>query len=122
MGSNQSNTAKDVQTITNNIFEDSQEICVANCTAIQSNGGIFISGSDVGDVSFTNQCTASASCAMTQSLNAQVTSIMAALAKQENTSSSFWPINFKFTNMNNSVTIRQAITNNITKTMQAICQ
>lgn len=122
MGSNQSNTAHDVQSITTNIFEESQEVCVGKCTAIQSGNTIIISGSDVGNVDLTNQCPASASCAMTQQLNSQVSAIMAALAEQENTSSSFWPISFKFDNQNNSVTIRQSITNTITQMMQSICQ
>nr|QBK90939.1 MAG: lipid membrane protein [Pithovirus LCPAC201] len=122
MGSNQSNTAKEIQTITNNIFEDSSEVCIAKCTAIQSGDTIIISGSTTGNVTLTNQCEASASCAMNQQLDSQVADIMKALAQQTNTSSSIWPVSFKFDNKNNSVTIRQAITNNITQIMESICQ
>jgi hypothetical protein len=122
MGSNQSNTAKLIQSVTDNIFQSTQEICTADCTAIQSGNTIIISGSDTGNVNLTNQCSASASCAMNQQLNNQVSSIMSALAEQENTTSSLWPVSFKFDNKNNKVTIRQAITNNITQLMQSICQ
>lgn len=122
MGGAQSNTAKEIQTITNNIFESSQEVCVAKCTAIQSGDTIVISGSNVGNVTLTNQCEASASCAMNQSLSSQITAIMKAMSQQSNTSSDLWPISIKFNAQNNSLTIRQAITNNITQTMEAICQ
>ena len=122
MGGNQSNTVKEIQTITNNIFEESQEVCIATCTAIQGGDVISLSGVTAGNVTLTNQCEASASCAMNQSLSSQITAIMKAMSQQTNTTSDLFPFSMKWNAQNNSLTIMQAIRNNITQTMEAICQ
>lgn len=123
MGSNQSSSAKAILNDSNQLYETSSTACIANCTALQINPTIVISNTTVGgNVDITNQCNASASCVMQSTLDGQVQNIMSSMTQQENVTTQLLPIAFDFNNKNTSVQIKQNITNNITQTMQAVCQ
>ena len=60
-----------IQTLTNEIFQLAQNVCQANCTAMNENINIIITNSsNIGNVNITNSCTASALCTMRSNLNA----------------------------------------------------
>ena len=54
----------------NDITQKSSAACSANCTQIQTGNVIFLSGSNVGDILFNQECTVNAQCQITQSIEA----------------------------------------------------
>ena len=121
MGNDQSNTASLVQNIENKAFSASDTECIA----FQSN---IISGDTIdiptvgGNVEVIQKGTASASCIINQNLDSQVQNIMSSIANQENSTVGSWISSFPFNKQNNSISVKQNITNQITQVMEAMCQ
>lgn len=123
MGSNQSINSKAILNNTNNLYENSSAACISTCTAITTSPTITISNTKVGgNINITTKCSASASCVMQSQLSAQVENIMSSISKQQNITTQLLPIAFDFNNKNSSTEIKQNITNNITQTIQSVCQ
>jgi hypothetical protein len=123
MGSNQSSSSKAILNDANNLYETSSSACIGTCTTITTNQTIIISNTTVGgNIDITNQCSASASCVMQSIISSQVQNVMSSMASQENITTQLLPIAFDFNNKNTSTTIQQNITNNMTQTLQAVCQ
>jgi hypothetical protein len=108
---------------TNNIWENSSSACIATCNAPQNNPTIILNGTTVaGNVEIVATCSASAACAMQSQLDSQVQNIMQSMVKQKTISTELIPISFMFATQNSTNIISQTITNNITQSMQSICQ
>jgi len=123
MGSNQSTSSEALLDQTNNLYESSSTACIGTCNAIQTSPTIVLNNTTVGgSIDITNKCEASASCVMQSTLDSQVENIMSSISKQQNITTQLLPIAFDFQNKNTSSEIKQNITNNITQTMQAVCQ
>lgn len=123
MGSNQSNSAKEILNTANNLYENSSSVCISSCDASFTGNTVVISGVDVnGNINLTNQCEASASCVMQSQLDGQIQNIMSASANQSNITEQLFPFYIGFQNKSNSITIQENITNNVTQVLQSICQ
>lgn len=122
MGSNQSNTSSQTQTLENNILQATSESCQSNCTNIQEGQTIVINGSSIGgNIELNQQCTAQASCIMRGQIGAQVQSILNAMTKQSAVGQASM-FQFSFENQNQSSDISQNVTNTITQVMTSSCQ
>ena len=123
LGSNQTNSAKAIQTISNNVWQASSASCIGTCQATNVNTTVLLSGTQVsGDINVVATCPASASCAMQSTLETNITNIMSSMAEQNNVTSQILPISFDFNGKNNSFSVNQAVQNNITQVLQSTCQ
>ena len=123
MGSNQSVSSKAILNNANNLYQNSSAVCIGSCNAIAANQTITLNNTNLrGNIDITNTCQASASCVMQSQLDSQVENIMGSISKQQNITTQLLPIAFDFNNKNSSSVIKQNITNNITQTLQSVCQ
>ncbi|MBL4662036.1 MAG: hypothetical protein JKY22_00345 [Flavobacteriaceae bacterium] len=122
MGANQVNVSKSTQELQNDILQVTEENCHAKCTNYDGGGTVIIDGTNIkGDLDIVQQCTASASCTMNQTLQSQVEDIMSSISKQSQKSEQSF-INFTISNQADVSEIKQNITNSITQIMQSSCQ
>lgn len=122
MGSFQSNTATAIEDLQNNILQVTEENCHAKCSNYDGGGTVVIDGTTIkGDLDIVQQCTATASCTMNQTLQSQVQNIMSAIAAQSQKSEQSF-INFTLAAQANSSEIKENITNTITQVMESACQ
>lgn len=116
-----SNNSTEILNASNSILQVSNESCQGICTANQSGNEIIISGSKVGNITFDQQCPATASCIMDSTLDSNVTDIMNAMADQEAVAQ-LGLLNMNFSNTSNNLDIQENITNQITQIMNSTCQ
>jgi hypothetical protein len=107
------------QTALNDIYQQSSQSCAANCVNIQSGNTIFLDGSTVGDITFEQKCTASASCVMNNAVESLVQQLQK--QKQDNkTEASLFGGGFNIgtVNLNQS---EQEITNRVKQILNTLC-
>jgi len=120
MGSSVSNNVNIQNQITNNILQELVQTCAASCTANASGNHIIIGG-NTGNVTITAQCSASASCAMTNNANAAVNNIISNLIAQETTTVTDFMGDLSFTDVTNNINISNSISNYITQISTQTC-
>lgn len=113
----------EIQTSTNQIFQSAQNVCQANCTAVNENINIVITnGSKIGNINITNACTASALCTMRSNLSAiteqQLQAVQQAQAKNNGNSWFTWP---GFSVNTTSNFLEQTLQNSYTQTISNVC-
>jgi len=119
MANANTNSAKAEQNINNDIIQSSRQSCTATCTNVFSNNTIVISGTTIGgNLSFSQSCTASASCIMTQTLDTNVENILKSTLSQTAEAPA---MNFNANANTNISDIRQSIKNTIQQTMISSC-
>lgn len=122
MGSNQTNVAKESQSVQNSILQASSQTCISDCRNVSSGNTIIFNGTNIdGNVDFNQSCTATASCLMKQQLQSQIQNIMSAMAEQTEKIDKMF-ISFNISNEVNSSEIEQNIRNSTTQTIQSACQ
>ena len=112
----------EIQTSTNQIFQSSQNICQANCTAVNENINIVITDSTVGNINITNSCTASALCTMRSNLSAISTQQLQAVQQTEATNNGnswfTWP-GYSINTTTNY--LQQTLENSYTQSISNVC-
>lgn len=121
MGNVNTNVARAVQRVNNDVAQISEEVCRADCQNIQSGNTIIISGSTTGDVMFNQQCRPKATCVMNQTFTTRIQDILDSLQKQTaSTQSAF--LSFVVNSNTNVADVEQTITNQITQLLSSTCQ
>lgn len=107
-----------VQTAVNTTYQQAQNSCTTNCTQIQSGNVIVLDNSKAGNITFTQQCSAAASCYMTNALDATVTAY-----QNSNVGSGASPALFPGIQVNTTVSSNtQDIKNSLTQIMSNLCK
>lgn len=105
------------QNILNTTYQSASNSCTANCVNIQQGQVIVLNNTTAGNITFTQQCTADASCYMTNSLDAAVANYQK-LTTEAGASPAFFP----GLQINTTVaSTTQDITNQLTQVMNNLC-
>ena len=109
--------ATSVQTAVNNTYQSAKNTCDANCNQIISGNVIVLNNSTAGNITFTQRCTADASCYMKNAVDQAVTAFQGSKV-----SANAAPALFPGIQVNTSVSSnRQDITNDLTQIMENLC-
>lgn len=109
--------ATNVQRQVNETYQYAQNICSANCSQLISGNVIVLDNTTAGDITFTQRCTADASCMMTNSLDSLVEAYQDAKVVAEGK-----PAFFPGIQVNTTVTTNvQEIKNEMTQIMENLC-
>ena len=120
MGSSQSSTSKQTQTVTNNIIQESSQTCSNTVSNTITNTDIIIKNSTTGNIDL-NQ-TASISdigCVMKSTLDTNVSNILDSMTQQTSTAPS--GLAFSWNNISENSNIAQLIENSITQIQTSAC-
>ena len=105
------------QNILNTTYQSASNSCTANCVNIQQGQVIVLNNTTAGNITFTQQCTADASCYMTNALDAAVANY-----QKLNTTVGASPAFFPGLQVNTTVaSTTQDITNQLTQVMNNLC-
>lgn len=116
----QANVDSAYQNVNTKIFNEANSACTAKCENISSNNTIIVNDSVVGSISIDQSCTVEATCTMQNTLDTQISTILAAVANQSNNfSDPFLAIKAEIGV--NDVTLSQVINNQITQIIQSSC-
>ena len=123
MGNTNTARAKEIQTINNQIVQESSEVCKATCSNVQNGDTSIINNSTVqGTVkAFTQLCTVDASCVMKQQLADNINDTLKSIAQQTQSLNSSILSIFADTHNRSSSTIEQSITNSVTQLLNSSC-
>jgi hypothetical protein len=106
-----------IQTAVNRTFQTASNACTATCNQLISGNVIVLDNSTAGDITFTQRCTADASCYMTNALEQAVTTFQGAKAEAGAS-----PAMFPGIQLNVSQASTQTdITNELTQIMENLC-
>lgn len=119
MGSNNVNTALIEQEITNNLLQDVNIKCQANCENISSGNVYTFVGGTFGSIEFTQRCEAEANCVITNTQDLAVESIVESVIRQEALSSGL--AGRIYAGNTNLTDIKQDIRNNIQQLTDIQC-
>jgi hypothetical protein len=111
-------TSSVVQTAVNRTYQRAQNSCTATCNQIQQGNVVVLDNTTAGDITFTQRCTADASCYMSNAVEAVVSTFQAAVAEAEAAPSLFpgFQINIA------EATTESDITNEMTQIMENLCE
>jgi hypothetical protein len=112
-------TASVEQNLINNTYISASNTCTADCNQTISGNTIVLTNSKAGNVTFTQLCTADASCYMSNAVDEAVSEYQKAASVSQSTPPMF-PIGFQISTSNSSS--KNDITNNITQMLNNICQ
>lgn len=119
MGPTISNNANINTQITNDMLQNTNQICVSSCDANASGNSVIIGGT-VDSVNITAECKASASCAMTNSSDAAVKNIIQNIINQEITAVTDFMGGIG-QDLTNNININTSISNYITQITTQTC-
>lgn len=106
-----------MQTQTNQTYQFASNQCTASCNQLQQGNVIVIDNSTAGDITFTQRCTANASCMMDNALDSLVEAYQDAKVVADAK-----PAFFPGIQVNTTVTTNvQAIKNEMTQIMENLC-
>ena len=123
MGTTNESRAKEIQSINNDIIQESSEKCMATCVNIENGNSAIFDGATIdGNLTgFKQVCKVSTSCVMTEQLNSQIQDVLESVAKQtQQLDSSFLSI-FADTHNKTKATIEQSINNSVTQLLNSSC-
>ena len=121
-GTRENNTASLIENVQNNMLEDSSSSCLSNCSNIENATVTIISGSTFGgNVDYNQTCVASSSCVMENSLEQQLQNVLQASSQQQETATTSFVSAIQSTKLNNSVTIKQGLVNQLSQIVNATC-
>ena len=120
MGNFQSNTVISNQKVENNILQNSRATCNATCTNNVNGNSFYLKGSTIGSLKVDEVCAVNLNCTIQQTVNNQVTNILAAIAKQK-ADTTIPVFSANFSNQKNFVDFEQRIANNIAQNVVSTC-
>lgn len=119
MGSVNSNQSTVNQTIANSILQTATIGCAATCENIDSGNVTVIIGGNYGNITFSQKCTADATCVIDNALNSSVDNILASTLSQEAVSSGL--AGRLYSGNTNLADIKQTIKNTIVQNTDIQC-
>lgn len=110
--------AKLTQIQANSLYQTSNNTCTATCTQLQQGNVVVLDNTTAGDITFTQKCSANASCYMNTSLDILVEAYQNAVATAEAR-----PALFPGVQLNSSKSdITQVIKNEVSQVFNNLCQ
>ncbi len=109
--------ATTVNTARNQTYQEANNICKASCSQINTGTTIVLNNTTAGNITFTQECTANASCYMKNALDSVVVAVQKAVAASNATPSLFPGISL---NVSASTSV-QTINNQLTQIMNNLC-
>lgn len=109
--------ASTVNTARNQTYQEANNVCSANCSQINTGTTIILNNTTAGNITFTQECEANASCYMKNALDSAVVAVQKAVAASNAT-----PAMFPGTSLNvSAATSVQDINNQLTQIMNNLC-
>jgi hypothetical protein len=106
----------------NNVLQDATSTCTLSCQSSLSNITIVISGSTVGNITIADTCAITGSqCLISTSLDTNITNILTSIFNQTAVTARSLIDCLGDDNVNQSIKIEEAVTNNITQLINSTC-
>lgn len=108
------------QTTLNEVYQQSEQVCSASCSNVQSGNTVFLDGSTTGDITFKQVCTASASCVMSNTVESVLDSLQE--LKQKNvTEANMFGGGFNHMSVNLNLS-DQELENRVKQILSTVCE